>query len=311
MVTTGKTDITENIAVVAHSRCTLGGGLQELRDALAAEGVTDPAWYEVSDIRAASERARRARQEGADLIFIWGGDGTLQRCIHALAHTGATIAIMPAGTGNLLAGNLGIPTDLHKAVEIALHGVRRPLDTGSVNGEHFAVIAGAGFDALMLRDTDRGLKGRIGPAAYIWSGALNLNTPTVGARIAVDGQRFFQGELSCVLMANVGKLLGGIEAFEGAEPDDGILDLAVVTAKNPLQWTRTVSRVVLGNAEDSPFVNVARGKRFEIRFAEPFLYELDGDPRKPVRRLRVAVHPASITVCVPATPESRRAAANG
>ena len=156
VVTTGKTDITENIAVVAHSRCTLGGGLQELRDALAAEGVTDPAWYEVSDIRAASERARRARQEGADLIFIWGGDGTLQRCIHALAHTGATIAIMPAGTGNLLAGNLGIPTDLHKAVEIALHGVRRPLDTGSVNGEHFAVIAGAGFDALMLRDTDRG-----------------------------------------------------------------------------------------------------------------------------------------------------------
>ena len=73
-----------------------------------------------------------------------------------------------------------------------------------------------------------------------------------------------------------------------------------------------MSRVVLGNAEDSPFVNVARGKRFEIRFAEPFLYELDGVfTQRGERRLRVAVHPASITVCVPATPESRRAAANG
>jgi diacylglycerol kinase (ATP) len=298
------------IAVVAHNHCTLGGGLQELREALAARGVTDPAWHEVSDISAASEQARRARQEGADLILVWGGDGTLQRCINALVHTGATIAIMPAGTGNLLAGNLGIPTDLHEAVEIALHGVRKPLDTGSVNGEHFAVMAGAGFDALMLRDADRGLKSRIGPAAYLWSGALNLNAPTVGARIAVDGERFFEGELSCVLMANVGKLLGGIEAFAGVEPDDGILDLAVITAKNPIQWTRTVSRVVLGSAGDSPFVDVTRGKNFEIRFAEPFLYELDGDPRKRVRRLRVAVHPASITVCMPATGQPHRAAAD-
>ena len=105
----------------------------------------------------------------------------------------------------------------------------------------------------------------------------------------VDGERFFRGELSCALMANVGKLLGGIEAFEKAEPDDGILELGVVTARNRIQWTRTLGRVALGRAEDSPFVEVTRGKRFEIRFAEPFLYQLDGDPRKAVRRLRVAV----------------------
>ena len=291
------------IAVVAHSGSSLGGGLPELREVLAAEGVRDPLWYEMSDIRAAPQLARRAREEGADLVVIWGGDGTLQRCIDGLADTGATIAIMPAGTGNLLAANLGIPTDLRKAVEIALHGHRQPLDTGKANGEHFAVMAGAGFDALMLRDAGSQLKGRIGPAAYLWSGAFNLNAPVVDASIVVDGESFFQGALSCVLMANVGKVLGGIEAFEKAEPDDGILDLAVITARNPVQWTRTIGRVALGRAEDSPFVEVTRGKRFEIQFAEPFLYELDGDPRKAVVRLSVAVHPASITVCVPASTE--------
>ena len=289
------------IAVVAHSGGSLGGGLRELREVLAAKGVKDPLWFEVSDIRAAPRLARQAREEGADLVVVWGGDGTLQRCIDGLADTGATIAIMPAGKGNLLAANLGIPTDLRKAVEIALHGNRRPLDTGKANGEHFAVMAGAGFDALMLRDAGSQLKGRIGPAAYLWSGAFNLNAPAVDASIMVDGESFFQGALSCVLMANVGKVLGGIEAFEKAEPDDGILDLAVITAKNPVQWTRTIGRVALGRAEDSPFVQVTRGKRFEIQFAEPFLYELDGDPRKAVVRLRVAIHPASITVCVPAS----------
>ena len=292
------------IAVVAHSGCTLGGGLRQLRESLAAEGVTDPLWYEVSDIRAATKWARRAREEGADLIFIWGGDGTLQRCIDGLADTGATIAIVPAGTGNLLAANLSIPIHLRRAVKIGLYGVRRSLDTGLVNGEHFAVMAGAGFDALTVRGAHRELKGRLGPAAYFWSGALNLNAPTVGASIVVDGERFFRGELSCVLIGNVSKLVGGIKAFEKAEPDDGILELGVVTAKNRIQWTRTLGRMALRRAKDSPFVEVTRGKRFEIRFEEPFLYQLDGDPRRAVRRLRVAVAPASITVCVPAARES-------
>jgi diacylglycerol kinase (ATP) len=292
------------VAVVAHIGSTLGGGLKELREVLASEGVTHPHWYEVIDIRFASHLARRAKEEGADLVFIWGGDGTVQRCIHGLADTGATVAIVPAGTGNLLATNLGIPADLLKAVEIGLHGARRPLDTGRVNGEHFAVMAGAGFDALMMRDADSGLKERIGPIAYLWSGALNLNAPIVGATIVVDGERFFQGGLSCVLMGNVGKLLGGIELFEKAEPDDGILELIVITAKNRIQWTRTMGRVALGSPEDYPFAEVTRGKRFEIRFSEPFLYQLDGDPRKAVRRLRVGVHPASITICIPASGES-------
>jgi diacylglycerol kinase family enzyme len=94
------------IAVVAHTRKSLGGGLTELGEALAQEGVTDPLWYEVKKSRKAPRYARKAQAEGAEVIFVWGGDGTVQRCIDAVAGTGAVLAILPAGTANLLAANL-------------------------------------------------------------------------------------------------------------------------------------------------------------------------------------------------------------
>src|SRR5215216_2901913 len=99
--------------------------------------------------RKAAGLTRRAVQHGADLVFAWGGDGTVQRCVDALAGTGVDLAIVPAGTANLLASNLGIPNDIEGAVVAGLYGPRRPLDVGRVNGERFAVMAGAGFDALM------------------------------------------------------------------------------------------------------------------------------------------------------------------
>ena len=133
-----------DVAVVAHSRKSLGGGLPELRQLLARAGVTNPSWYEVKKSRRAPRYARKAAADGAGVVFVWGGDGTVQRCIDALARTDTAVAILPAGTANLLASNLSIPRDLPEAVQIGLHGDRRRLDTGSVNGERFAVMAGAG-----------------------------------------------------------------------------------------------------------------------------------------------------------------------
>jgi diacylglycerol kinase (ATP) len=289
------------VAVVAHARKSFGGGLPALRKALADEGVTDPLWYEVGKSKHAPDCARRALDQGADLTFVWGGDGTVQRCIDALAGTGAVVAILPAGTANLLASNLDIPADdVAAAVRVGLHGRRRPLDTGSVNGEHFAVMAGAGLDARMIADADRALKDRLGRAAYLYTGARNLGASRVKATIEVDGERFFEGRVSCVLVGNVGKVLGGIQAFPGAQPDDGLLDLGVVTAKNPAQWARTLGKLALGRAEQSPFVEVTRGRQARIRFARKLPYELDGGARPKARKLRIEVSPRSITVCVPA-----------
>ncbi len=287
------------IAVIAHSGKSFGGGLGELRQVLDDAGFAQPLWYEVAKSRQAPDCAREAMAAGADVLFVWGGDGTVQRCIDAVAGSDATIAILPAGTANLLASNLGIPQDISAAVQIGLHGDRRALDTGTVNGEHFAVMAGAGLDALMIDDADAGLKDRIGRAAYLWTGAKNLNASPVTATVDVEGRRFFKGTITCVLVGNVSHVLAGIEVFDGARSDDGLLEVGVVTARSRLQWARTVGRVALGRAEKSPFVVTSRGTSIKVRFDKPTAYELDGGVRKSTKKLRIKVRPSSITVCVP------------
>ena len=287
------------IAVIAHSGKSFGGGLGELRQVLDDAGFAQPLWYEVAKSRQAPACAREAMAAGADVLFVWGGDGTVQRCIDAVADSEATIAILPAGTANLLAGNLGIPQDIAAAVQIGLHGDRRTLDTGTVNGEHFAVMAGAGLDALMIRDADAGLKDRIGRAAYLWTGGKNLSASPVTATVDVEGRRFYSGTITCVLVGNVSRVLAGIEVFDGARPDDALLEVGVVTARSRLQWARTVGRVALGRTEKSPFVVTSRGTAVKVRFDKPTAYELDGGVRKPTKKLSIKVRPASITVCVP------------
>jgi YegS/Rv2252/BmrU family lipid kinase len=300
-----------DVAVVAHSRKSFGGGLHELRQVLAGEGVTAPLWYEVKKSRHAPGYARRAAARGVDVMFVWGGDGTVQRCIDAVAGTDTAVAILPAGTANLLAMNLQIPDNLTQAVRIGLHGDRRRMDTGSVNGEHFTVMAGAGFDARMISEADRGLKDRLGRAAYLYTGMKNLSARRMKATVEVDGERFFKGRVSCVLAGNVGTILGGIEAFPDAHPDDGLLELGVVTAKNPAEWARIFGRLTLGRAEDSPFAEVTRGTKFRIRFDQKVPYELDGGARPARRDMRIKVRPRSITICVPASAPAVSAAAAG
>ena len=111
------------VAVVAHSGKTLGGGLEELRGALADRGYRQPLWYEVPKSRNAPNAVRKAVKDGATLVFVWGGDGMVQRCIDVLAGSETAMAILPAGTGNLLANSLGIPRDVAKGVEIGLQGL--------------------------------------------------------------------------------------------------------------------------------------------------------------------------------------------
>ena len=290
-----------DVAVVAHAGKSFGGGLPELREILAREGVTDPHWYEVKKSRRAPKYARRAAAQGADVLFVWGGDGSVQRCIDAVAGTDTAVAILPAGTANLLAANLGVPDDLAEAVQVGLHGDRRRLDTGSVNGERFMVMAGAGFDARMISEADRGAKDRLGRAAYIVTGVRNLAARRARTTVKVDGKAFFKGKASCVLAANVGKILGGIEAFPQARPDDGRLELGVVTARNPAQWARTFGRLAVGHPDRSRFVRVTQGKKFRIRFDQKVRYELDGGTRPASKELHIKVRPSSVTVCVPAT----------
>lgn len=291
------------VAVVAHSGKTLGGGLLELRRELERQGVPDPLWYEVPKSRKAPVRVREAVKKGAELVFVWGGDGMVQRCIDALDGAAASIAIVPAGTANLFASNLEIPKDIEQAVQIGLNGRRRTLDVGRMNGERFAVMAGAGFDAQMIRAADAGLKDRIGRVAYVWTGVQELGRKPFEAKIKVDGSTWFDGKASSVLLGNVGKIFGGIEAFEDSRPDDGLLELGVVTADGAGDWARTIARTAVGASSTSPFVQLTKARSAEVTFDRKILYELDGGDREKVKKLTVEVEPGAIEVCVPAGDE--------
>ena len=295
------------VAVIAHVGKSLGGGLSELRHELASYGFDQPLWYEVAKSRQVPDVAREAVSEGADLVFVWGGDGTVQQCIDALAGQDIPIAILPAGTGNLLARNLSIPMTVPEAVRVGLHGDRRTIDTGTVNGEHFSIMAGAGLDALAMKDADKGLKDRVGRVAYLWTGARNLQSKPVRCTVDVQGRRFFKGKMTCVLLGNLSEIMAGIEVFDDSTPEDGVLELGVVSAKSRAQWIRTVSRVVVGRLDKSPFVVSTRGSNVSIKFDRAIPYELDGSVRKATKKLRIKVRPLSITICVPTAEAADRA----
>jgi diacylglycerol kinase family enzyme len=305
----------------------------ELRDVLAARGVTEPLWLEVPKSRMVPARIREAVDAGAELVFVWGGDGSVQRAVDALASMRAKrekahaegsaksagkksknangsapstevsrvrIAILPAGTANLLASNLGIPKDLEQAVDVGLGGADRVLDVGRMNGEHFAVMGGMGLDSLMIKDADSGLKDRFGRAAYVWTGARAVRRAPTRMTIHVDDHIWFDGDASCVLVGNVGDILGGISAFERAKTDDGLLDLAVITADGALQWARTLARAAFGHADRAKLVRTTVARKIRVATDKPLPYEMDGGARKKTTKLSIRVVPAAITVKVPA-----------
>lgn len=290
------------VAVIAHSGKVLGDGLGRLHELLQAQGIVEPIWLEVPKSRKAPARMREAIKRGAELIFVWGGDGTVQRCIDAAVGAPVTLAILPAGTANLLANNLGIPIDLEQALAVGLHGRDHTIDVGRMNDEHFAVMAGIGMDALMIRDADAGLKDRFGRAAYFWTGARHMRCATTRTKVKIDGHTWFDGDASCVLIANVGSLTGGITAFEHASPQDGKLDVAVLTAEGAWQWMRTIARATVGNAEKSPMVQMTQAKKIRVETRKKLPYELDGGARSKTDALRVKVVPHAVTVRVPPPP---------
>ncbi len=159
-------------------------------------------------------------------------------------------------------------------------------------------MAGAGFDAGMIRDADN-LKDRLGRAAYVYSGARNLGTDEFGARIEVDGAEWYDGQASCILVGNLGTLFGGVEVFPDARPDDGQLDLGVVEGGGLVRWTRILARTVAGDPSGSPFVRVTKATAIKAKFDRKVLYELDGGERSEVKSFKVRVEPRALCVRVP------------
>ncbi|GAA0551752.1 hypothetical protein GCM10010172_37650 [Paractinoplanes ferrugineus] len=299
------------IAVVAHQRKTLDGGLDELRRRLTDGGVDKLIWAEVPKSRKAPKQVRKAIAAGVDLLVVWGGDGMVQRSLDVVARekggSKIPVAIIPAGTGNLLATNLGIPHNLAEAVDIALHGRRHRIDLGRLAGEYFGVMAGVGFDGAMISDADRKMKDRLGKLAYVWAGVRHVNGEPAHARILIDGVKWFDDEASCVLIGNVGTITGGIHAFDDAKPDDGWLDVGVATAHGALEWARALGTMAVGRSDHSPFIRTTRARRIDVKLKSKMEYELDGGARTKTKSFSASVCPGAVKICVPR--ESPEAAA--
>ncbi|MGY4644680.1 diacylglycerol/lipid kinase family protein [Cellulomonas sp. URHB0016] len=276
-------------------------GADELRADITAQlaeaGWPAPAWLETSADDPGRGQARQAVEDGAEVVFVCGGDGTVRSCVEGLAGTDVALAVLPGGTGNLLAANLDIPTDVPDGIATALARGRRCIDVGEVDGQTFAVMAGMGFDASMVDDAPTELKNRAGSIAYVVSALKHLGDDEMHVEVRVDDQPPVRRHARSVLVGNVGRLQGGVNLLPDAEADSGKMDVAIIAPRNLGHWVQLAVAVVL-RRERVPRMEVLRGAKITVRSTKPQPRQLDGDVIDPSNNLVATVRPGALWVCV-------------
>ena len=235
----------------------------------------------------ARELARQAVVAGVDAVAVFGGDGTTMQAAAALVGTEVTLGLIPGGTGNLLAGNLRIPSDPMRATQLLASGRRRVIDLGRVrlpDGDHyFGVACGAGIDARVMGETQAADKRRWGIGAYFATTMRVLpDLHSTACTVTVDGVRL-QTPAALVLIMNCGELIPPlVRVRPEISPEDGVLDVITVAADSPWQGIRGLLRVVLDGRRDqirvTPYIHYRRGTRFTVEAAETLPVQFDGDP---------------------------------
>ncbi|HEY0167334.1 MAG TPA: diacylglycerol kinase family protein [Jatrophihabitans sp.] len=264
-------------------------------------GDERPSWFETTPEDTGAGQTAAAIAAGARLVLVCGGDGTVAACAGALAGTEVAMAIVPVGTGNLLARNLGIPLELGDALKVAFGADERVIDVLEAAEQRFVVMAGLGFDAALIRDTDEKLKLRIGWLAYLGGLARALRrSPRARFTITVDEGLPLSTDAIGVLVGNVGQLEAGITLMPDASPDDGRLDVIVLAPRTIGDWPALVWRILRRRPDAGRQADILRGKRVVISSAVAMPIEFDGDFRGEATELRVEVLPAALVLrCLP------------
>jgi diacylglycerol kinase family enzyme len=273
-------------------------------EALTSRGFDDSLWLETTEDDAGHTMARRAIEETVDLVVVAGGDGTVRVVCAELARSGIPVAVLPAGTGNLLARNLGIPLDLGAALAGLLDGTERRIDSVQVEGDQlemdrFVVMAGLGLDAAIIADAPDRLKKHVGWAAYVVSTLKNLNHPFVRVEIIIDDKPPLIRRARTVVIGNVGKLEGNIPLLPDAIPDDGLIDAVVLAPRRLAHWPRLALSLVLKSVQEGRHIERYTGKRIQVTAARVVRRELDGDTIADGRTLSATVDPEALIVRVP------------
>ncbi|MFF5175797.1 diacylglycerol/lipid kinase family protein [Micromonospora sp. NPDC000089] len=267
-------------------------------DTLAAAGWPAPVWHETTVEDPGRGQTEQAVADGAEVVFACGGDGTVMACVSGLVGTDTALAVLPQGTGNLLAANLGLSNDLAAGLEVAVERGMRKLDVGQVGDQYFAVMAGMGFDAQMLDSTSETTKARIGWPAYVVGAAKHLRDRPMRLTIRVDDKPPMRRRARSVLIANVGRLQGGVRLLTDAEPDDGWLDVAVLTPRTLGHWV-AMGWALMRRRGSVPRMEVHRARKVEITSNRPQPRQLDGDLIDPGADLTAEIRPQSLWLCVP------------
>ena len=272
---------------------------QDTEAALKGAGL-DVLWLETTKEDPGQGQTAKAVAEGVDLVMAQGGDGTVMACVTGLAGTEVPLAVLPGGTGNLLATNFDIPAELEGAVEVALDGDRVRLDVAALDDDRFVVMGGVGFDAAMLRDADPRLKEHLGAVAYVLSGFKHLRRRATRFRLGLDDRPPIERTGQGVLVGNLGRLQGGLPVMPDARPDDGLLDVAVLRTRTLVDWLALAVRVLLRRRRKDPQLEAFQARRVEIGCDRPQPVERDGDPLDTPRdHLVIEVVPKALTLCVP------------
>jgi YegS/Rv2252/BmrU family lipid kinase len=275
------------------------GRERDTRQALEGAGL-DVLWLETTPEDPGQGLTAKAVADGVDLVMAQGGDGTVMACVTGLAGTDVPLAVLPGGTGNLLATNFDVPADLEGAVEVALHGDRVRLDVAAMDDDRFVVMGGIGFDAAMLRDADPKLKEHVGAVAYVVSGFRHLRRRVTRFRLRLDDRPPLERTGQGVLVGNLGRLQGGLPVMPDARPDDGLLDVAVLQTRTLLDWLALAARVLLRRRRKDPQLETFQARRVEVSCDRPQPVERDGDPLDTPRdHLVIEVVPSALTLCVP------------
>ena len=285
-------------------------------------------WIETTEDDPGKGMAKAALRQGVDLVIAAGGDGTVRSVAAGLRGSGVPLGLVPLGTGNLFARNLGIPVnDQGDAVVLAFSGMDRAVDMliaevtrpdGRPESHVSLVMSGIGIDATMIANTNPDLKKRVGWLAYVDAGlrAIPASKPF---RVVhrTDAGRLHRSRVSSILVANLGYLPGNIELIPDAEIDDGKLDVVVLQPRNLLGWLLVWRRVTWENrvlrksALGRQFMDLtggsrrreilySRGRAVDIEIeAAPEEFEIDGDEFGTVVAARFRVDPASLIVRVP------------
>jgi YegS/Rv2252/BmrU family lipid kinase len=274
---------------------------KSVRAAMDSRGWDEPLWLETTQEDPGLGQAQSAVSAGVDLVIACGGDGTVTACAEGVVHTQVPLAIIPLGTGNLLARNLGLPTDVDEALTVALGSTQQPVDAGQVNGKLFVVMAGLGLDARMLDDASETLKKRIGWLAYAISAVRHLGDRPVRVTVTADGGTSRRMLASTLIVGNVGWLRGGLPLLPDARPDDGMLDAVVLRARGLAGWLG-VTADVLRRRERRDRVYRIKFSELRVTMSRRQPWELDGEVMGSTQRLTVSAQPGSLLLRMP--PES-------